>query len=147
MKPRTPTSSTPPNWNLNSHGWGGKLADIPKPHIRKFPNPHVRREVVIKLSSWCTCASIGAKHVYVEIKEEENFLWDSAGNCWRAARDDEESKGRVFKTEFIYGKEPEAVKNWIDEMLKKHFPVKTHKRVYRDDTRTLPKNRLYRDGD
>lgn len=66
---------------------GGHLADIPEPHIRKFPNPFVKREVKITISRYYGYG----EHYYVSVKEESNPIWN--GSTWVDAWDDKEGKG------------------------------------------------------
>jgi hypothetical protein len=136
-----------PDWLLNNHSFGGKLKDIPKPYVRKFPNPHIKRQVDIEIYSWCTIGSIGAKHLYVVIKEEDNYIWNSINNCWQIATDDGLGKGKKIETNFIYGEQPESVREWIKKTLSKNFPKSLYLHNYKDSTKTYPSRRFYRDGD
>lgn len=139
--------SPAPDWSKPRGLYGGRLKDVPKPHVRFFPDKvGIRREVRVRIGVF---SGIG-KHFHVDLTEEGNPVWDvrpdrpfnrEAGHwreCWSYT--DPEGQGKVLMDKF--GTEAE-VKRWIEEMREKYFPAKTHKLVNCSTGRRW----YYRDGD
>lgn len=91
---------------------GGCLKDIPKPHVRQWPNDDgVKRDVAFHVATYL---SIGC-HYHVSFNQDANPIWNPQTNeeakptweaiqgtgygrrviGWQHAWDDEEGKGRV----------------------------------------------------
>lgn len=84
-----------PLYSLRHLLYGGKLSEIPEPHIRMFPNDAGRkREVEIGVHTWVGYA-YGATHFYVRVREESNPLWNSEDTLWQGAFDDEDYEGNA----------------------------------------------------
>lgn len=82
-----------PNYKSQNIRFGGHLSDIPKPHIRMFPNTVGRkRRVNFAVDSWVGMGQ-GAKHFYVKMRQEDNLIWDESDGIWTQAWDDEEADG------------------------------------------------------
>jgi len=114
---------------------GGYLADIPKPHRRKFPGDHPR-EVRVRLTSWIGI-SPGAKHWYVDIKEEDNYLWDEAEHSWRIAWDDKKGQGPSERAEFAGLDARDQALRWIRKMVRERYSNKSLWKVERDYMRSV----------
>lgn len=95
------------------HVYGGRLEDIPLPHIRLYPTL-AKRPVEIHIHKYY---GIG-KHYFPTIEEENNPLWDSSEGVWRQAWDDKESKGREFSSRFNYLYQ---AKNWVKKIIETEF--------------------------
>ena len=125
---------------------GGKIADIPKPHRRRFDDKRRKREARYSITKY---EGIGV-HYYAAIDEENNPIWDSSVSeftgsgpaGWRDAHDDKDGKGRYFSKQCNTMKQAQR---WIDATFKKEFGPKTHKLVHKGSNRK-PKWH-YKDGD
>lgn len=108
---------------------GGHLADIPKPHRRRFPLHAIRKQLVaVEIYTW-RGITLGAHHYYLDISEEANPIWDSLFCCWRCAWDDKPKpmvgQGRV---DYHRGFETrrEVLEFAMDHVLK-NYPDATHR--------------------
>jgi hypothetical protein len=101
----------------NAHGsrHGGHLADIPLPHIRKYPGNEGPRPVEVSVAQYA-----GFPHWHVTINESSNPIWDEATEYWTTAWDDrsEETRGRIFHQQCQTQGE---AKNWIALIISTEF--------------------------
>jgi hypothetical protein len=94
--------------------FGGKVSEIAKPHVRKFPGPE-KREVRVQVVQLM-------RHFHILIQEEFNPLWN--GTTWQEAHDDEQGRGKTFsETRSVTRREAHA---WITKTMSRHFSSKTH---------------------
>lgn len=117
---------------------GGYLEDIPKPHHRKWPTSTERRRVDIKIYTW-RGTSLGAEHWYVEIKEEDNPIWDRRTHAqsmgyeptsdylrkicgWTRPWDDKNGRGRRVTAPDLYTL-VDAIA-WTEKTLERRFRAK-----------------------
>jgi hypothetical protein len=107
-------SPSKPDYKEGVGLYGGKLAEIARPHVRKFPGPQ-KREVAIRVVQLF-------RHFHIKIKEEFNPIWN--GSTWQQAWDDDAGEGQ-FLVEFK-STSREAAKAWIAKMVAKHFPASSH---------------------
>jgi len=114
-------------WETDAYIMGGKLEDIPRPHIRKWPTSKQRRIVDVRFADY---KWRGYQHIYVDIVEEFNYLWDMQTNwphngkgCWREAFDDFDGQGRTFHKRFNQRLEAEA---YAREVCIENFSSETH---------------------
>lgn len=107
---------------------GGNLAEVPLPHVRFFPFGNYRRKVIASISSY-RGISIGAKHFYANLREDDNPIWDTTVNGWRCCWDDPEGRGLELEQSVFTRKEAEE---WIVETFRDKFSTKTHKLVDRN---------------
>lgn len=70
--------------------FGGKLADLPKPHRRFYDDKRRKRPVRISVIVY----SIG-KHYWTTLHEEDNPIWDEKEQDWRTCWDDAAARGRI----------------------------------------------------
>jgi hypothetical protein len=88
---------------------GGKWADLGDCRERRWPSKiGEKRPISVTISSWIG-TSPGARHYYVEVKEENNMWWDPNENCWRELWDDQEKKGYILEKASVMTEE-EAIK-------------------------------------
>jgi len=60
--------------------YGGNLKDIPEPRYWYWPNGKQEREVTMKIMSY---AGSGGKHYYIDITEQQNYIWDGKENEYK----------------------------------------------------------------
>lgn len=82
----------------SSHG--GHLVDLSLPHVRRFDDKRRKRHVYVEIHTW-RGLSLGAKHWYVSVREEDNPIWDEAEQTWRVCWDDKEACGRTIRIEVL----------------------------------------------
>lgn len=92
---------------------GGKLADVPKPHIYRSQVPGMKRIVRVHSARY-----LGGGHYHVSLSEDDDELWDQSSKCWRAAWDDEAKAGRRFEERLNRASE---VAPWFARMIAEHF--------------------------
>jgi hypothetical protein len=91
----------PVDYQCRSTSSGGYLADVPKPHVRMFPNnAGVVQQISADVNSWMGLSE-GAKHFYLRLRAEENPLWDPYYGLWRTCWDDA-SEFRDWSEQFEY---------------------------------------------
>ncbi len=110
------------------------IEEIPRPHIRYFPEHATRpRRVEVRVSRF----GGHGRHVYVEITEEHNPVWDRESAAWILPKGDVEGAGihRVmgFRTQ-------DRARRWIGTVFKQEFDPSTHELSVRD---TVLRRRLY----
>ena len=88
---------------------GGKWEDLGDERISRWTDSHWNgpRRVSVKIETWVG-VSIGAKHTYARIEEEDNQWWDEKENAWRRIWDDTEASG--FSLEASVYDDKQAVK-------------------------------------
>ena len=99
-----------PDWSRETGLHGGNVAEIPLPHIRRFPGPAER---VVKI-----IPSRIFQHYHTRIEEEDNPIWNSDSNLWQEPWGDEEGRGRSF---FRILDTPGDVERWVEEVVAEHF--------------------------
>lgn len=104
---------------------GGKIAEVPEPHKRKWPESDEPRDVHIRGGQYP-----GYPHFYVRVEEDENPIWDASPNSygrpdqphgWRICWDDEEGKGKKFDCAPKKWTRRSTVAAWIKDLLLTHF--------------------------
>lgn len=111
---------------------------IPRPHIRLFPEHADRKRTVeVRISLYRGYGH----HVYADIVEESNPVWDRETGGWIVPEGDTAGAGihRVmgFATE-------RHARRWIEAVFAEEFSGKTHELRYRDE---ITERWLYPDGD
>lgn len=112
---------------------GGRIADFPGPHRRKFDDRRRKRTVTVEISTFeGFCA--GAVHYYLTFRVEDNPLWDEEEQTWRTCWDDPEAKYELPKEledrrhrEYLsHGQALRAAK----PLVERHFPESEWKVMY-----------------
>jgi len=68
--------------------FGGKLAEIPKPWVRKFPGDEPQGiKVYIQ-----TFQGAGGRHYHTTVRVVANPIWNTERNLWQEAEDDREGR-------------------------------------------------------
>lgn len=121
--------------------WGGHVAEIPLPHIRKWPGHSTKRPVSVAIQVY----AVGV-HYSANVKEEDNPIWNPLTQAqanptwkeiqrpeseygkqvvgWQASWDDVEGKGKQFFSDRCLSRH--WVIRWLEEILAKHFSPETH---------------------
>jgi hypothetical protein len=102
----------------------GSIAEIPPPHLRKFPSDTETRKVTVTISRWG--GIWGGGHYHITLREEPNPVWDSRNRDygdhsvigWRTPEDDLDGMGREFKSVF---KTQNAAQSWARGIISTHF--------------------------
>lgn len=68
--------------------WGGNIKDLELPHVRRFPNKVVKRELRWSISSY---EMVGGVHYYPHLTLEDNPIWDWKRLCWIKCWDDHDA--------------------------------------------------------
>jgi hypothetical protein len=120
---------------------GGYLKEIPKPHVRMFPNEKSKRRVSVAVMVYDL---VGGRHYRVSVTEEDNPIWNSHTQAehspnwkeiqgteygkkvvgWQVAWDDEEGKGLELYSvglDFLY-----QVEDFIRDAWENNFSDETH---------------------
>lgn len=119
---------------------GGKLAEIPEPHVRLFEIPGYSRELHIFVGRFP-----GFPHYYITIQEQSNLIWNPTTRppydspCWQKAWDDEEAEGRRFSTKYV---KPAYIDSYIERTIDENFSCKHHIRYEGGKY-----SKLYKEGD
>lgn len=134
-----------PDWSKPVTHHGGKLKDIPEPHVRRWPNKHgVKRRVEVNITSFVGIVG-GARHFTPHVEVENNAIWN--GEAWQNAWDDREGYGtRIDGPAFTSEKK---AREWIQWTLRA-FDPKTHEFVWTKaglEGKTPPKWFYPREGD
>lgn len=114
------------------------IDQIPRPHTRFFPDHTERkRTVMVKIS-----LNRGyGHHVYADVIEESNPVWDHETDGWIVPEGDSEGAGihRVmgFATE-------RHARRWIEAVFAQEFSADTHELTYSDE---VTEQWLYPEGD
>jgi len=101
--------------SVHTSRFGGNLSDIPLPHRRYFDDKRRKREVRIILQTYF---GIGT-HYYIDLREEENPVWNPIDKVWQESWHDKDAKGLTFMGRF--DTKQKAI-NWAYKMIQKHFP-------------------------
>ncbi|MFP4644172.1 MAG: hypothetical protein ACLFM0_07440 [Spirochaetales bacterium] len=114
------------------------IEEIPRPHIRFFPDHADRKRVVeVRISLYRGYGH----HVYADVIEEPNPLWDHETGRWIVPEGDSHGAGihRVmgFATE-------RHARRWIESIFASEFSPDTHELTYRDE---VTERWLYPEGD
>jgi len=130
---------------------GGYLADIPAPHLRRWPADARARRVTVDITSWIG-VSIGARHYYCRVVEEDNPIWNpvletvgaDAGkpHGWTYPWDDKEGKGQSFRNNKLFSEHAAIV--WAKGVIATHFAGTRYAVEWPDH---LERRALPRDGD
>jgi len=89
--------------------FGGDWEDLGEERISRWTDKHWHgpRRVSVKIESWVGI-SIGARHTYIRVEEEENQWWCEKNNCWQRIWQDSENGG--FKLEASVYDDKQAIK-------------------------------------
>jgi hypothetical protein len=99
-----------------------EFSDIPKPYKRVYDDNRRKRKLFIEITSW-RGVSIGAKHFYAKIWEDDNGI--VCGDHVLYTSEDEGKNGRSFggvmdvETSF---NTLEGAKAWVVNKILKEFP-------------------------
>jgi len=99
-----------------------ELSEISKPYKRYYDDKRRKRKLFIEITSW-RGISIGAKHFYAKVREDDNAIWTDGS--WMYSSEDEEGNGRSFggimdvETSF---NTLEGAKAWVINKILKEFP-------------------------
>lgn len=102
--------------------FGGRLSELPQPIVRRFAPGAIRaadgtlRVVVVALGQFESAAA----HVYADIEEESNPVWDAAAGAWRNCWNDPDIAGRTVRAKFDTMDEAKA---FVLETLRLTFPL------------------------
>lgn len=114
------------------------IDDVPRPHIRLFPDYAERkRRVEVKIS-----LNRGyGHHVYADLIEEPNPVWDTDSGSWIVPEGDAAGAG----THRVMGFATERhARRWIEAVFASEFSPETHELCYRDE---VTERWLYPEGD
>ena len=139
-----------PDWNRDRHITGGGIdPGIPKPYVWHYPHNGIRRRVTIHLMRYP-----GKPHTFLDIREEDNSVWDPFEAAWRdwpgieghrgrdifdfkEIADRNVHKGETVGSEFNSYAEAKAIARLI---LDKYFPEDQYESNWEDygydDSRT-----------
>jgi hypothetical protein len=101
---------------------GGSKHDVPQPHVRRWPaDTQTPRRVRVVINSWVG-ASIGARHTYLTIDEEYNYLLgkdkDGGAPIWVKPWDDSEGAGfELSRTGFEREDDAYKVAHFIVDLM------------------------------
>lgn len=97
-----------------------EFADIPKPYKRFYDDKRRKRWLFVRITSW-RGISIGAKHYYAEVCEQDNYIVYK--NRHYGFGEDTKLKGRkyggIMDTSFNTFN---AALEWVILIIKEHFP-------------------------
>lgn len=128
-----------PHPDKSSKTFGGSTKEYYQPTIRAFDRMRRKRKVKAYVTTW-KGISIGAKHYYARLEEEDNpafVIKDDGYLTWMLASDDEEGRGRKFNLDCLTIQEAEQ---WIVNKFETEFGYKTHKIVDRLGEKWKPRN-------
>ena len=93
---------------------------------RLYDDKRRKRQIYVTLTTW-RGVSIGAKHFYAKVYEDDNPILLSDGSLLYDS-DDEESKSREFGGMFDTSFDTyQGALDWIVDIIREHFPSSTHK--------------------
>ena len=99
-----------------------ELEDIPKPYKRIYDDKRRKRKLLVEITSW-QGISIGAKHYYAKIEEDDNGIMYR--NSIYYFSDDKEGDGKTFggvmATETSFNTLEGAI-DWVVNKILKEFP-------------------------
>lgn len=129
----------PPDFTATCGHFGGKLADLSRPLVRRYgPHSPALWPVTLTITSWVNTSALGAKHVYAVLEPEKNPLWDAKENHWRQCWDDKEGEWRDWgaqqelRYKCLYRHDyKKLITKWVKKMVAKYFPP--DKYLIRDD--------------
>lgn len=98
--------------------------------IRRWPNPDEPRRLNVTINSW-RGISIGAKHFYANVKEEDNQWWSEPENDWVELSCDSEKGGYSLRADCMTREEAEEVAKFFVDMIKRNNPDQPY-RVTKD---------------
>jgi len=85
--------------------------------IPRFPSKiGEKRKVIVDYSSW-KGLSVGAKHNYVKVMEENNQWWCEDENAWVEIYTDSEKSGYSLKAEVMTEKEAKEVAKFFVQLI------------------------------
>lgn len=85
--------------------------------IRRWPSKiGDKRGLTVEISSWCGI-SIGAKHIYLKIKEEDNMWWCEKENCWVRVSCDSEKGGYSLEADLLTNDEAVKLAKFVVDMI------------------------------
>lgn len=114
------------------------IEEIPRPHIRYFPDHAARRRrVFVTISFFRGTGS----HFHVEIREEHNYVRDPENGEWLEPPDDEDGEGRH---RFMKFNREHTARRWVETVFEEEFSGDTHELVFRGD---VSSRWYYPDGD
>lgn len=89
--------------------------DVDDERIRRWPSQiGEKRPISVKINSWVGI-SIGAKHVYAEVKEDDQAYWSESKAAWVYVSRDSEKSGYSMRAEVMTEKEAIAIaKTFVD---------------------------------
>lgn len=94
---------------------GGYLREIPKPHIRRYPNSKSKRTLTIQVLQYP-----GFPHYFVVLRGEHNTIWNSQEEVWQEAWDDKEGAAPYHDSGELDNYQ--EVLDWIEANAEKYFP-------------------------
>jgi hypothetical protein len=104
-----------------------KLAEIPQPHTRFFPDHADRkRRLVCTISFFPGTGS----HFQVEIREEHNYVYDPDTGEWIAPEHDPPGEGRH---RFMKFNREATARRWVEDVFETEFSPDTHELIFRGD--------------
>ena len=107
-----------------SYRKGGYVEEVEKPYRTLWPNTTKLRAVHISITSWVGTSAIGAKHYYVCVEEEDNYIF--CDGTWTVFWDHpEELRGLKFGEREAFTEEADA-RSWARRIYKKHFDDGLH---------------------
>ena len=88
--------------------YGGNWKDLGETRINRWPGIiGEKRPIKVDINSWIG-TSLGARHWYVTVKENDNMWWDEHRDMWRELWDDSEKGGYELDKASVYT-EDEAI--------------------------------------
>jgi len=139
----------PPNWRRPTGVFGGRLTDVPEPHVYYFAGPGQDRRLKRNVKAWIIRYAGGGIHYYATVQEDGDFVWDGRSTdekpegCWRACHGDPKVNGRRYDRQCKTVEQAEA---FIRETFAEHFPAKRYRRMG-SGGRSIPKRWVYAEGD
>jgi hypothetical protein len=102
---------------------GGGMPKNPVTFYSSRPRP-----VRIKVVKYELCP--GARHYYVDIKEEDDVVWDGRIKGWRKPWNNTNNYGKSFSSKFD---NVVQAKEYINKTINENFNPKKHFLVFKDD--------------
>jgi len=99
-----------------------ELSDIPKPYKRVYDDKRRKRKLSIEINSW-QGISIGAKHFYAKVREDDNMIIYKNRLCgfFEDTEGDGKSFGGVMDSETSFNTLEGAIA-WVVNKILKEFP-------------------------
>lgn len=102
---------------LYAHDWS-VLGDD---RIRRWPSPDEPRGLRVEITTWIG-TSLGAKHFYAKVKEEDNQWWSEEENTWVELSCDSEKGGYDLRADCMTRQEAEEVAKFFVHMIQRNNP-------------------------